>query len=112
MGDSNDKEELFNCRLCRLKFNNQRALYEHVARIHGGKGGLFNSSLFTDTSLDKSEDYLYSEDDDDDNDGVNNDDDDDDLRSNYKNDSFKKFSKLAVNNNSFKRKSSNFPSDH
>lgn len=39
--------EVFKCRLCRLKLNNQRSLHEHVARIHGGKGGLFNSSLFT-----------------------------------------------------------------
>ncbi len=33
--DDEDEEEqnlLFNCRLCRLKFNNQRGLHEHVAR--------------------------------------------------------------------------------
>ena len=36
--DQEDQEEdenqnlLLNCRLCRLKFNNQRGLHEHVAR--------------------------------------------------------------------------------
>jgi len=40
------ESEVFRCRLCHLKLNSQRSLHEHVARIHGGKGGLFNSSLF------------------------------------------------------------------
>ena len=54
--------EQFHCRLCRLKFNNQRALYEHVARIHGGKGGMFNSSLFAEPNLNETEtDYFESQ---------------------------------------------------
>ena len=47
--------EVFKCRLCRLKLNNQRSLHEHVARIHGGKGGLFNSSLFASNECDNFE---------------------------------------------------------
>ncbi len=45
-------QDLFKCRLCHLALNNQRALHEHVARIHGGKGGMFNSSLFASNVLD------------------------------------------------------------
>ena len=66
--DANDIEEVlkpceqFHCRLCRLKFNNQRALYDHVARIHGGKGGMFNSSLFAESNLNETEaDYFESQ---------------------------------------------------
>lgn len=54
LADANNSE-VFKCRLCHLKLNNQRALHEHVARIHGGKAGLFNSSLFSSTTLDDSE---------------------------------------------------------
>lgn len=45
--DDEDEEEqnlLFNCRLCRLKFNNQRGLHEHVARSKL----TFSFSYFTD----------------------------------------------------------------
>lgn len=51
-GQNFDQSDLFKCRLCHLTLNNQRALHEHVARIHGGKGGMFNSSLFANNMLD------------------------------------------------------------
>ncbi len=47
--NNTESAEVFKCRLCHLKLNSQRSLHEHVARIHGGKGGLFNSSLFPNT---------------------------------------------------------------
>lgn len=35
----------FTCRLCRLKCANERSLYEHVTRLHGGKGSVNQSFI-------------------------------------------------------------------
>jgi hypothetical protein len=44
----NDQDSLTElCRLCGLKFSNSKSLYEHVTRVHGGKG-LFKTPNLAD----------------------------------------------------------------
>ena len=64
---SNDTSE-FNCRLCRLKCNNERSLHDHVARVHGGKGPLNAATTSTSSSSKNNDDAVdadYAEDGDD-----------------------------------------------
>lgn len=50
---SESDTENYKCRLCRLKFNQERSLNEHVSRVHGGKspaGSNFISNKFRNAS--------------------------------------------------------------
>lgn len=40
------KQREHSCRLCKLKCTNERSLYEHVTRLHGGKGS-FNQQFIS-----------------------------------------------------------------
>ena len=52
--DSGDSS-MFSCRLCKMKLGNQRSLYEHVARVHGGKSGILNLSQMTKSNDENSD---------------------------------------------------------